>query len=72
MKLFNLLFLGHQIEHYYWHELGLAYCKPYTLIVSSLKLEDGLKNYVRNVAETKYEFVELVKSFLLFTTCKIA
>ena len=30
---------------------------PVTLIISSLKLENGLKKHARNVAEIKYEFV---------------
>ena len=39
----------------------------YNFVFSSLKLENGLKKYVRNVAEMKHGFVKLVVIFLLFT-----
>ena len=35
----------------------------------SLKLENGLKKYVQNVAEIKHGFVKLVLILLLFTKC---
>ena len=56
---------GHQIKHYHCYELWFAHCNHCNLIFSSLKLENGLKKYVRNVARMKYEFVELV--VILFT-----
>ena len=60
--------LGHEIEHYHCHELRFSYCNPSNLIFSSLKLENGLKKHVRNVARIKYEFVELVVILVTFNT----
>ena len=58
--------LDHEIEHYHYHELWFAYCNTCNLIFSSLKLENGLKKHVRNVARIKYEFVELVVILFIF------
>ena len=57
--------LDHEIEHYHCHELRFAYCNICNLTFSSLKLENGLKKHVRNVANKKSGFVKLV--VILFT-----
>ena len=41
---FTFFFFCHEIEHYHCHELWFAYYNSCTLIFSSLKLQNGLKN----------------------------
>ena len=53
-----------------YHELWFTYCNTCNLIFLSLKLENGLKKHVRNVARMKHGFVELfVILFALNTRC---
>ena len=54
-------------EHYHCDALRFAYCHTCTLMFLSLKLENGPKKYVQNVAEVKHGFVKLVVILLLFT-----
>ena len=46
-----------------------TYCNTCNLIVSPLKLQNGLKKHVRNVTRIKYGFVELV--VILFSLKKL-
>ena len=60
--------LCHEIEYYHCHKLWFAHCNPCNVIFSSLKLGNGLKKYVWNVARIKYGFVELVVILFLLVT----
>ena len=65
MVLFSYILLGHEIEHYHCYELLFAYCNPCNLNFSSIKLENGLKKHVQNVARIKYGFAEFFLSLFL-------
>ena len=58
--------LGDEIEHYHCYGLSFGHGNHCNLIFSSLKLENGLKKHVWNVARIKYEFVELVVILFIF------
>ena len=45
----------------------ITYCITCNLIFLSLKLENGLKKHVRNVAEIKYGIVKLVLIFFIYS-----
>ena len=60
--------LCHEIEYYHCHKLWFAHCNPCNVIFSSLKLGNGLKKYVWNVARIKYGFVKLVVILFLLVT----
>ena len=62
------IFLGHEIEHYYFEELWFTYCNTCNLTFASLKLKNGLKKHPRNAARIKYGFVELVAILFTFNT----
>ena len=48
-----------------WTFIVIHYCNICSLILS-VKLENGLKEHIRNVAEIKYGFVKLAVIFLTF------
>ena len=63
VRVYSIDLLCYKIEKYH-----ITYCITCNLIFLSLKLENGLKKHVRNVAEIKYGIVKLVLIFFIY--CK--